>query len=100
ARRERPRHCAAERTRAASFDHLVGARERGRRDFEPQSPRDDPVDHEFEFNWLFDRNIARLRASQNLVHIVSGPTPEVWEVWAIGYQTACIDKVPQSVHGR
>ena len=46
--------------RLLSFDHLVGASEHGRRNFEAQSLRRFEVDNQIEFGGLLDRNIAGL----------------------------------------
>jgi hypothetical protein len=58
--------------RAASLDHLVGAREQDRRDIEAQSLRRDQVHDEIEFGRLLDRDVRRLRTSQNFVDIIGG----------------------------
>jgi len=55
------------------FDHLVGAGEQRRRNFEAERPGGDQINDEIELGRLFDRDVARLRAAQNLIDILGGP---------------------------
>ena len=44
------------------FDHLIGGGEQCRRDRKANRLCGLKVDHQFEFRWLLDRQIGRLRA--------------------------------------
>ena len=59
-------------SRAALFDHLVGAGEQRFGDREPKRPGGDEVDDQIELGRLLDGKIARLRPAQNLVNVVGG----------------------------
>ena len=54
------------------FDHLVGAREHGRRHGEVERLGGDQIYNEVEFGRLLDRKIGGLRPPQNLVDQVAG----------------------------
>ncbi len=50
-----------------------------------------PVDHEFVFRWRFRRQIGRLGAAQNLVHLCGGPPVVVADRRAVGHQGTGFD---------
>src|SRR6266581_9297581 len=54
---------------AHSFDHLVGAGEQHRRHFEAERFRSLEIDNQLELGWLLDRQIGRLGALQDLIHV-------------------------------
>jgi hypothetical protein len=60
------------RRKPPSFDHLVGAGEQRRRNFDAERSRRDRVDDEVELGRLLDRKIGGLRLPQNLVDQVVG----------------------------
>src|SRR6266568_5510317 len=72
---------------AASLDHLVRAQKQRLRDCEAECPGGLQVDDNIELSGLLDREIAWLRALENLVHVASGTTVEVGKVHSIGHQT-------------
>lgn len=57
---------------ASSFDHLVGTRKQGGRDFQVQCFGSFEVDHQLEQGWLHDREIGRLRALENAAPVNAG----------------------------
>src|SRR5215203_928507 len=54
-----------------SFDHLVGAAEQRRRHGKPERAGGFEIDHQFEFCWLHDRQVGRLRSLEDLSNINS-----------------------------
>ena len=81
-RSARSRHSAPQRE-ASLFDHLIGASEDILWDFQPQRFRNRHVDRHVELRGLLDRQIAWLRAAQNLVHVIGGAPEQVWEVGVV-----------------
>src|ERR1700685_3274073 len=59
---EEPSIATKKKTRAASFDHIVGKGEKCRRNSEAQTLGGFEVDDKGELSWLLHRNIAGLRA--------------------------------------
>ena len=62
------------------FDHLVGAAEQRHRKGETQRLGGLQVDHQLELCRLFDRQIGRLGAFQDLIYLGRGATVHVREV--------------------
>src|SRR5215831_1676315 len=58
---------------ASLFDHLVGAGEQGRRDFEANRLRGLEIQDKLEFRGLLDRKVTGLGALQNLVDASTAP---------------------------
>src|SRR5262249_39161051 len=75
----RARHPSPTRTHASSFDHLVGAGEQDRGNFEAKRFRGLEIDDELELDRLFDWKVGRLRPAQNLVDVVGGTPGQVLE---------------------
>jgi hypothetical protein len=60
-----------------SFDHLVGAGEQHGRNGDTNRLGSDQVYDEIELSRLLDRDISRLRPTQNFVDIVGGAPVQV-----------------------
>src|SRR5215471_10259328 len=58
------------------FDHLVRGHSHDQRHREVEGLRCFKIDDEFEFRWLLDGDIARLRPAQNLIDKI-GRTPKL-----------------------
>src|ERR1700747_1292283 len=73
---------------AHSFDHLIGAGEQRRRNFEAERLRALEIDHELVFCRRLHRQLGRLLAFENAIHIRRG-TPKInSSVNAVGQQAA------------
>ena len=59
---------------AFSFDHLVGALLQRQGHLEAEGLGSLEVHHELKLDWLFDRQVVRLRTLENLVDEDGGPT--------------------------
>src|SRR5438045_43219 len=89
-----PLRCAPLRAaRAASFDYPVGAQEYRCWNRNAQGLGGPRVDNKLELCRLLDRQIARLRALEDLVHIAGGTPEVVQRGWSVGKQDACIRKL-------
>ena len=64
-----PRPCTA--LRCPLLDHLVRLEEERRRDREPEHPGGLEIDDQLELHGLLHRQVRRLGALQNLVHVDS-----------------------------
>src|SRR5262249_21190401 len=83
-----------------SFNHLIDAGEQRGRQFETERLGGRKIDDEIELRGLLDRDVARLRAAQDLVDIIGGASILVRDAWSIGHQTSRFDILPQTVHRR
>src|SRR5262249_5925510 len=81
---------------ASLFDHLVGAGEECRRDFEAERPPCSQIDDKLEPRSLLDGQISRFRAFENLVHEGSCPTPNVRKIYSVCCETPCFAIFPES----
>ena len=71
-----------------SFEDLVGAPQDRGRDCQPECGRCLQVDSKLVMGRLFDRQIARRGAVENLRDVMRHSTPQLGTVWAIAQQTA------------
>src|SRR5215204_5188995 len=83
----RPRR-SLRRSRAVSFDHLVGAGEERWRDREAEGFSGLEVDDELDFGGLHDRQLGRLLAFQNTPNIDADLPRELGEIAAVAHQAA------------
>jgi len=94
-----PRSATTGHNRAGSFDHLVGAGEKSRRNFDPERDCGGQVENEIELGRLLDWQIAWLHASQNLINILGGAPEQIYGTWPIGHKTSRCEKVANAVNG-
>src|SRR5262249_46298026 len=74
------------------FDHLVSPCEHLRWNRQSNLFRGLQVDDKLKLRRLLHRQISRLGAFQDLVHVNSRAPKEVSGVWPVGHETALIDK--------
>src|SRR5262245_4771467 len=75
--------------RCGSLDHLVGKRKQRRWNCEVEHPRRLEIEHELEFGWLLNRQIAGFCALQDLVDEQPLSTEHVIIVGGVGHQSSC-----------
>ena len=95
----------AERHRRAgsclgSFDYFVGAGEQRGRHGEAERLCSLHVDNEIELGRLLDRNVSRLRPTQNLVNKLSSAPELVSLVRSVRHQTSRFNKLTEHVQCR
>src|SRR5262249_27610212 len=79
---------------ASSLDHLVGAQEERLGNLQSEHPGSGQIDNEVELGWLFDWEVGRLCAAQNLVDILGRAPEQVGHVCSIGHQASRFDVLP------
>src|SRR5215831_5251346 len=83
-----------------SLDHLVGAGEERFGDGQPERLGGSQVDHELELGRLLDRDVAWLRAAQNLIDILGGAAPQFHIDGSVGYEPSGFDIFALAMHRR
>src|SRR5262249_54089270 len=83
-----------------SLDYLVSTQQKRLWNRQAERLGGCNVDDEIELRRLLDRDVARLRATQNLIDITSGAPEKVQKVRSIGHQTSRFDPLSGIVNCR
>src|SRR5450631_2358803 len=86
------------REHGPSLNHFVGAQQYRLRNREAERLRCLEVDDKVELGRLLDRQVGRIGALENLVHIASGATEKVSKVRSIGHQAPEFHLLPIREH--
>src|SRR5215471_5875663 len=101
-----PRSCCMAATirlsqqHSCSFDHLVGDGEQPRREGQAKRFRGLQVDDELEFGGPQHWQVRRLLAFENASYVDTGLTIRVFEVGAVGHQSARVGELAQIIDHR
>jgi hypothetical protein len=76
------------------LDDLICQREQFRRHGQAKRFGGLQIDDKIKLGRLFDWDVARFRAPQNLVHHFGGAPPQGREVWSVGHQASSFDVFP------
>src|ERR1019366_10554254 len=82
------------------LDHLVGAGKQRFRDREAERLGGGQVDDKIESGRELDRNVAGLRAAQNLVHILGCAPEQSWKMWSVRQQPSGLHELAGPEHRR
>src|SRR6266478_6192603 len=80
-----------------SLDHLVGAGEKCRRNFEAKQPRSLQVDDELEFGRLHDRQVGGLPALEYAAGVDADLTIHVHTIGVVAHQPAGFDSLARGI---
>src|SRR5262245_33932372 len=87
-------------SRFTSFDHLVGGHQQLVRHREAERLHGPEIDHQLEFRGLFDWEVGRLGALEDLVHVLRGTTVHLPNIDSVGHQPANLRKISEGVYRR
>src|SRR6516165_4992916 len=82
------------------FDHIVGASEELRWDFQAERLRGFEVDHQLEFSCLYDRHVDRPLTIENAAGVGAGLAILVGEARSVAYKPTDLSKFAIVVHCR
>jgi hypothetical protein len=85
---------------AQSFDHLVGAQQNGRRQFNANCLGGLEIDHHLEFRWLFDRQIDGFSSLENLCDKGGALAIHRYGIRTVGHQAPGLRIAPEYEHAR
>ena len=87
-------------TRAASFDHLVGARKKVDRWIEAEHFGGLQIDDELVLGRKLDWQVTRNLALENAINVGRGTARELNRVYPVGGQATCRDEVLEPIDRR
>src|SRR6266540_4216994 len=82
------------------FDHLVGAREQRRRDFETKRTGRRQVDDKLELGGLYDREVGWLGALEDTTDITADLTMHLGQTRSVGHQPPDVRAFAHAIDGR
>src|SRR5262245_46892309 len=83
-----------------SLDHFVSEREQLVGNLQTERVGGLAIDDQLEFRGLLDREVGRLGALEDLVHVLRGTTVQLPNIDTVGHQPANLWKIPEGVYRR